>query len=245
MPGSPHSQCHQHGKSGLNMHKCASVGSVDPALHRFIGTSALSHIPVPPREVLGLSLTQVHVSSFGSLRIGHTLVDSVQQLLLHLSDGVAVQHLDRDLWGILILRVHTVEGLQRVRKGRVRGCDTLAAKAGPRTQGYSCLQAVSAHLLSCCGVVATWHIPASLPHLSLPLSNLQFPEGKHSVSEGIPGQQTCPVHQSLLRTSNAQALHTPLPSQTIPVETELQVKNQLQAQPGEGSGLSFSWTEDI
>lgn len=52
----------------------------------------------------------------------------------------------------------------------------------------------------------------------------------------------CPMHQSLLRTSNAQAHSTPLP--TIPVEIELQVKNQLQAQPGEESGLSFSWTED-
>lgn len=61
--------------------------------------------------MLGLSLTQVHVSSFGSLGIGHPLVDSVQQLLFHLCDGVTVQHLDRDLRGILVLRVHAVEGL--------------------------------------------------------------------------------------------------------------------------------------
>lgn len=82
-----------------------------PALNSFFGTSALSHIPAPRREVLGLSLTQVHVSGFGSLGIGHPLVDSVQQLLFHLRDGVAVQHLDRDLRGILVLGIHAVEGL--------------------------------------------------------------------------------------------------------------------------------------
>ena len=88
------------------------VGDGDfPALNSFFGTSALSHIPAPHGEVLGLCLTQVHVSSFGSLGIGHSLVDSIQQLLFHLRDGVAIQHLDRDLRGVLILRVHAVEGL--------------------------------------------------------------------------------------------------------------------------------------
>lgn len=47
----------------------------------------------------------------------------------------------------------------------------------------------------------------------------------------------CPMHQSLLRTSNTQAHSTPLP--TIPVEIELQVKNQLQAQPGEDTYLAY------
>lgn len=68
------------------------------------------------RGVPGPSLTKVHVSSFGTLGIGHSFVDSIQQLLFHLCDGITVQHLDRNLWRVLVLRIHTVEGLQRGRK---------------------------------------------------------------------------------------------------------------------------------
>lgn len=35
-------------------------------------------------------------------------IDGVQDLLLHLADGVTVQHLHLDLWGLLILWVDTV-----------------------------------------------------------------------------------------------------------------------------------------
>lgn len=127
----------------------------------------------------------------------------------------------------------------------MRGCDTLAAKAGPRTQGHSCLQAVSSHLLGCCGVVATWHIPAPLPPFPTSPCHSQISNSQKGSTVSVKeswASKPCPMHQSLLRTSNAQAHSTPLP--TIPVEIELQVKNQLQAQPGEESGLSFSWTED-
>lgn len=59
-------------------------------------------------------LTEVHVSSLGSLGVGTAFVHRVQQLLLHLSHRVTVQPLHRHLWGILVLRVHTVQGLEGV-----------------------------------------------------------------------------------------------------------------------------------
>lgn len=58
-----------------------------------------------------LSLTQVHVSSLWSLRVRAALIHSVQQLLLHLSNGVAVQAFDCHLRRILVLRVHAVQCL--------------------------------------------------------------------------------------------------------------------------------------
>lgn len=56
-------------------------------------------------------LTQIHIRGLGSLWIGAALVYSVEQLLFDLSDGVAVQTLDRHLGGILILWVYTVQCL--------------------------------------------------------------------------------------------------------------------------------------
>lgn len=58
-----------------------------------------------------LSLTQIHVSCFGSLRVRATLIHCVQQLLLHLSDGVTVQAFDRDLGCVLVLWVDAVQCL--------------------------------------------------------------------------------------------------------------------------------------
>lgn len=44
--------------------------------------------------------------------VGHVLVDGVQDLLLHLADGVAVEHLHLDLWALLVLRVDAVHHLR-------------------------------------------------------------------------------------------------------------------------------------
>lgn len=52
--------------------------------------------------------TEVHVDSTWPLRIGHVLVNSIQYLLLHLGDGVTVQHLYWNLWTVFIVWVHTV-----------------------------------------------------------------------------------------------------------------------------------------
>lgn len=57
-------------------------------------------------------LTQVHVDSSRALEIRHVLVNCVQDLLLHLCDGVAVQHLDGDLWAVLVVRIHAVQDLR-------------------------------------------------------------------------------------------------------------------------------------
>lgn len=55
--------------------------------------------------------TKIHVYSTWSLRIGHVLVNSVQYLLLHLGNGVTVQHLHRNLRTVLVVWVHTVQDL--------------------------------------------------------------------------------------------------------------------------------------
>ena len=55
--------------------------------------------------------TQVHVGGLLAVGVGDVLVDGVQDLLLHLADGVTVQHLHLDLWALLILRVDTVHHL--------------------------------------------------------------------------------------------------------------------------------------
>lgn len=39
------------------------------------------------------------------------LVDGVQDFLLHLADGITVQHLHLDLWAFLILRMDAVHHL--------------------------------------------------------------------------------------------------------------------------------------
>lgn len=52
--------------------------------------------------------TEVHVDCPRPLRVGHILVDGIQDLLFHLGDGVAVQHFYRNLWTVLVVRVHTV-----------------------------------------------------------------------------------------------------------------------------------------
>lgn len=61
--------------------------------------------------------TEVHVDGTWPLRIGHVLVNRVQYLLLYLGDGVAVQHLDRNLWAVLIVWVHTIQGLDCTEEG--------------------------------------------------------------------------------------------------------------------------------
>lgn len=71
--------------------------------------------------VAALSLiTQVHIGGLWSLRVRCALVHSVQQLLLHLCNCVTVQALHRHLGSVLILRVHTVQRLQRQRSEGTR-----------------------------------------------------------------------------------------------------------------------------
>ncbi len=60
-------------------------------------------------------LTQVHIGGFWSLGVRCALVNSIQQLLLHLRHRVTVQALHRHLRGVLVLWVHTVQRLQRQR----------------------------------------------------------------------------------------------------------------------------------
>lgn len=57
------------------------------------------------------AVTEVHVDGAGPLGVGHVLVHGVQDLLLDLGDGVAVQHLHRDLRAVFIVRVHAVQDL--------------------------------------------------------------------------------------------------------------------------------------
>lgn len=57
-------------------------------------------------------LTQVHVRGLLPVGVGHVLVDGVQDLLLHLADGVTVQHLHLDLWALLVVRVDAVHHLR-------------------------------------------------------------------------------------------------------------------------------------
>lgn len=52
--------------------------------------------------------TEVHVDSTRPLGVGHVLVNSVQDLLLHLCDGVTVQHLDWNLWTVFVVRIDAV-----------------------------------------------------------------------------------------------------------------------------------------
>lgn len=142
--------------------------------------------------------------------------------------------------GFTQLRVCTPQGS---RKTQVRHCDALAAKAGPRTWGYSYLQAMSSDLTGHCGVAATWHIPAPLFSPSLP-TTLESPsysqKGSTTSMKEFWASKPCPTQQKLSSLSNASA-HSP--PTTILLKTEV-VKNLLQAQPGEGPGL-FSWTEEI
>lgn len=63
------------------------------------------------------AVTEVHVDSARPLGVRHVLVNGVQDLLLDLGDGVAVQHLHRNLRAVFIVRVHAVQDLS----GRQRG----------------------------------------------------------------------------------------------------------------------------
>lgn len=45
--------------------------------------------------------------------VWHVLVDGIEDLLLHLADGVTVQHLHLDLWAFLILRMDAVHHLKQ------------------------------------------------------------------------------------------------------------------------------------
>ena len=62
-------------------------------------------------ECVFLCRTQVHVDSTRPLRVGHVLVDGVEYLLLHLGDGVTVQHLDWNLRAVFVVGVHAVQNL--------------------------------------------------------------------------------------------------------------------------------------
>lgn len=65
-------------------------------------------------------LTQVHIGGLWSLGVRCSLVHGVQQLLLHLRHRVTVQALHRHLRSVLVLRVHTVQRLQRAEgKGHI------------------------------------------------------------------------------------------------------------------------------
>lgn len=66
------------------------------------------------------SLTEVHVCSPRPQRERHVLVHGIQDLLLHLRNGVTVQHLDRDLWAVLVVRVHAAQRLDHPERGRRR-----------------------------------------------------------------------------------------------------------------------------
>lgn len=55
--------------------------------------------------------TQVHVGGLQAVGVRNVLVDGVQDFLLHLADGVAVEDLHLDLWAFLILWMDTVHHL--------------------------------------------------------------------------------------------------------------------------------------
>lgn len=78
-------------------------------------------------------LTQVHIGRLWSLRIWRALVHGIQQLLLHLRHRVTVQALHRHLGCVLVLRVHTVQRLQRQRS---EGTVTLKAESQHRAECY-------------------------------------------------------------------------------------------------------------
>lgn len=63
-----------------------------------------------------LCRTEVHVHSTGALGIGHVLVNRVKYLLLHLGDGITVEHLYWNLRTVLVVWVHTVQDLYCVDK---------------------------------------------------------------------------------------------------------------------------------
>lgn len=56
----------------------------------------------------GEAPTQVHVNSSRSLRIRDVFVHCIEDLLFDLSDGITVQHLHRDLWTVLVIRIDAV-----------------------------------------------------------------------------------------------------------------------------------------
>lgn len=60
----------------------------------------------------GRDLTQIHVLSFGALRVWNTLVHSIQQLVFGLGDAITVKNLHRDLGTALALRAHTMQSLR-------------------------------------------------------------------------------------------------------------------------------------
>lgn len=76
-------------------------------------------------------LTQVHIGRLWSLRIWRALVHGIQQLLLHLRHRVTVQALHRHLGCVLVLRVHTVQRLQRQRS---EGTVTFKAESQHRAE---------------------------------------------------------------------------------------------------------------
>lgn len=49
----------------------------------------------------------------------HVPTDSIQDFLLHLGDGVTVEHLDGELRAVLVVWVHTAQSLRREQRERV------------------------------------------------------------------------------------------------------------------------------
>lgn len=68
---------------------------------------------------MGSLLTQVHVCSLGPVGAGHILEDGIQNLLLDLSNGVAVEDLYWDLGAVGIVWVDTAQHLGKGEQRRV------------------------------------------------------------------------------------------------------------------------------
>lgn len=69
--------------------------------------------------------TEVHVDGARPLGVGHVLVHSVQDLLLHLCDGVTVQHLYWNLGTVFVVRIDAVQDLGK-KKGMRKKNDSEA-----------------------------------------------------------------------------------------------------------------------
>ena len=82
------------------------------------------------------SLTQVHVGGLLPVGVGDVLVDGIQDLLLHLADGVAVQHLHLDLGALLVLGVDAVHHLEthKTTPYRLPGVDIRGSQAAEMTE---------------------------------------------------------------------------------------------------------------
>lgn len=66
------------------------------------------------------------------MRMRHVLVNGVQDLLLHLAEGVAVEHLHLDLRALLVLRVDAVHHLRSPMTERQRAGSADKERNGAR-----------------------------------------------------------------------------------------------------------------